>query len=732
MARISPLALTRAQDASGNAVSGATLAYYRAGTSTPTAIYSDVNGRLSLGTSLSSDANGFFAVHYLDDPQDYKAIVTIGSVSRVYDWLQDGANSGGGSGVSDADPFVVADITALRAETWGGNVPTLVQLTSNWAAGDGGGLFRLDAADTTTADDGGVVVVDAAGNRWKRQYVGAVVLSWWGQPSANDTTKWTAAVAAAPAGGTLLIPPGTWLLTNAGLAKSVYVVGFGESSILRHIASATAHMINITGTGHKILFRDLTIDGQSSAQTALSQWGSITSTAVGTSGGTDPLCVDFENVEFRNSHRHAFQMLGDKLTNTRERSTFTNCRWYGGTEGSGASYTPQDINCGDGCDLVVINPDADSDSVAGLGRAFLFVGQTDVVARYPSRVEVRGGTIRKRGCNVTQALGAIDLYFAADDSIVDGVTLLDSAYSAIKWKSSGARIRITNNTVRGSSGVGTAIPAINGNASTAAALFADQFSVVGNIIDNWPGYGIVIDALTGGSAYAAGVQISGGSVRVTGLFGVYVNACRDVTVEGVTVLGGQIGICAQNCTGVVGIFDAVCQGQSNYSVYVDNSGAAQDLTVKNVDVADNTNSGNYAVYVSGGRSITLDDVRVRDSVNGVTWVAGTTVLIANSSVTNGSGSVGFASSSGTTTNLHLRGNVTDASTPVTRGTYTNIYEADNSWNGRVLWGSAAPVAGTWSVGDTVINSTPTAGGTDRWRCTTAGTPGTWKAVSVAP
>lgn len=53
-------------------------------------------------------------------------------------------------------------------------------------------------------------------------------------------------------------------------------------------------------------------------------------------------------------------------------------------------------------------------------------------------------------------------------------------------------------------------------------------------------------------------------------------------------------------------------------------------------------------------------------------------------------------------------------------------------NVRAWVNNAAPSSGTWAVGDEAVNYAPTAGGTDRWRCTTAGTPGTWKAVAVAP
>jgi len=48
---------------------------------------------------------------------------------------------------------------------------------------------------------------------------------------------------------------------------------------------------------------------------------------------------------------------------------------------------------------------------------------------------------------------------------------------------------------------------------------------------------------------------------------------------------------------------------------------------------------------------------------------------------------------------------------------------------RILQSDSAPTTGTWAVGDEVLNNTPAAGGTPGWVCTTAGTPGTWKAMA---
>jgi hypothetical protein len=106
------------------------------------------------------------------------------------------------------------DIATLRLANWGaGAVPPQVVLKTNYVAGDGGGLFRYDANDTTTADNGGIVIVDAAGNRWKRQYEGNDIYAIWFGVIADDATDNTTALQAAfnaAANKTLVLPRGTF------------------------------------------------------------------------------------------------------------------------------------------------------------------------------------------------------------------------------------------------------------------------------------------------------------------------------------------------------------------------------------------------------------------------------------------------------------------------------------------------------------------------------------------
>jgi hypothetical protein len=53
------------------------------------------------------------------------------------------------------------------------------------------------------------------------------------------------------------------------------------------------------------------------------------------------------------------------------------------------------------------------------------------------------------------------------------------------------------------------------------------------------------------------------------------------------------------------------------------------------------------------------------------------------------------------------------------------YYGISSIGNKILYNSATPSVLTWAVGDTCYNSVPSVGQPKGWRCTTAGTPGTW-------
>ena len=116
----------------------------------------------------------------------------------------------------------LANITALRASALA--TPTLVALTNNWNAGDGGGEFRYDSTDTTTADNSGTVIVDALSRRWKRQFDGVYRSNYFDikfDGSTDDTAALHLLRDAAPVNGNVyLTGVGTTVVNNFLLNKA--------------------------------------------------------------------------------------------------------------------------------------------------------------------------------------------------------------------------------------------------------------------------------------------------------------------------------------------------------------------------------------------------------------------------------------------------------------------------------------------------------------------------------
>lgn len=192
---------------------------------------------------------------------------------------------------------ILANIAALQAlNVATTSLPVQVQLTSNYVAGDGGGIFRYDSTDTTTADNGGTVIVDAAGRRWKRQYDGMISVFWFGARGdgvTNDTAALQAAINFAQTIKAWLFFPAVTLgylttgltIGQTGTDYTCHFQGGGfdpsgasESltgqytgqSLLKLIAGNNQNLVTINRDAAQPMFRNMTLVGNKSQQTGIS------------------------------------------------------------------------------------------------------------------------------------------------------------------------------------------------------------------------------------------------------------------------------------------------------------------------------------------------------------------------------------------------------------------------------------------------------------------------------
>lgn len=160
---------------------------------------------------------------------------------------------------------ILANIAALQAlNTATSSLPVQVQLTSNYVAGDGGGVFRYDSTDTTTADNGGTVIVDATGRRWKRQFDGPVNVQWFGANGSGatdalalsaNTTAFRACetyVSSLTDGGSIYIPRGRYFLGDQvvcnGAGKPITWFGDGDESVVSLINNSPMKFFYVDST----------------------------------------------------------------------------------------------------------------------------------------------------------------------------------------------------------------------------------------------------------------------------------------------------------------------------------------------------------------------------------------------------------------------------------------------------------------------------------------------------
>ena len=275
-------------------------------------------------------------------------------------------------------------------------------------------------------------------------------------------------------------------------------------------------------------------------------------------------------------------------------------------------------------------------------------------------------------------------------------------------------IVVTSNIIKWDTGIGSGdaggsqgIRVKNGNTTSAVA----RITIADNQIYQPRNYGILLDGTT---QTLGDCIVKNNRVYTSGNSGIRAGGIYDNSLN---IEGNHVLVCtnygievssAPKCR-VLNNMAAAC---TKHGIIVDQSSRSQIAfnTVRdNGTLAAGTYSG---IYVSGGS--TLCTIIGNHSGNLTTSNQGYGIAIED--VTSGGRCLVIANTYTTNVTGNFYENVL----------YGNTRFLEGEAGQQVKYASAAPTSGTWSVGDIVHNTVPTAGGFAGWICVTAGAPGTWK------
>lgn len=516
-----------------------------------------------------------------------------------------------------------------------------------------------------------------------------------------------AAITAAT-GKVLLLTAGTYTATSINIAANVEL-WCEPGTVIKQAAGANRHFIQITAAGVQFRMRGGTIDQNNAGQTTGS--GKFAFNMQQPNAG-----AEFHNVTFKDSCEGAIRVVGDRDPATRETLKVLGCKFRGGTESESAVYDTFTIFAADAAELVVQDSDFDHGlTLTKQGIPAITVGATVADSAAYTRTTVRNNTFRGYGrFTVGSGVGVIDFYAWGESLDIEGNKFYDTMGAPIRGK-----VNVRNALIRGNqllSFSNSAVDAGGGINIVRATLLPaiGNIEIASNIIVGAKERGIEV---SNDPTAIGAVRIHNNQVSGSGGTSIFVMGLTDFNVHDNTVTGGaSTGIVYSQCSGSGSISKNIVTGMAQQGIINNGAQPNLDLQVHDNLVASATTSG---ITVEDVRYLSLQGNTVKDTVSGGAagqrgYRIGGTAGIPTAHIKNNS----------------ALGTFTQGAFSVTGAGMPTRYEQGNSWNGQVLYASAAPTTGTYARGDVVWNTLPVAGGAVGWSCVTAGTPGTWKAFGT--
>lgn len=330
-------------------------------------------------------------------------------------------------------------------------------------------------------------------------------------------------------------------------------------------------------------------------------------------------------------------------------------------------------------------------------------------------------------------LGNANSGFGEMDLLVEDCKARNNDATGIAMQS--VRARIVNNYSEGNKGAGIISATAAGNDSF------DQV-IVGNICRSNTFHGYQLDVFGNN---AARITVAGNVFSQNTNSGIYCNRGTHIVIDG-NVIEGNLGsgIAIVNSTGVT-VSDNIIDADSSAGICITTAFPANVVSDLNITGNHCTGASSHTIWLGAVDSASsLSTVLVSANIvrggdygilvtTGVTGAQISDITVA-SNVVEGTSLLGYwfenHTGGGPINNLRVFGNGGNS------GRYTNVLasvDTQNSSSGTFSRSSAVPTTGTWSQGDLIWNSLPSAGGAIGWVCVVAGTPGTWKPFgSISP
>lgn len=660
----------RATDQQNAPIAGAFATFYKTGTSTLQPIWSEVTLSIALSNPIQADGNGVFPAIWLDDSlPPYKVVFQYPDVNNP---AVPGAIIAGPNGTIDPynSTFSVIGLgILLNPQTDAERLASVVPTNYNYLAGD----VRRYGADPTGVNDSTTAINNALKSNSRVYAIAGLYIC-----SASLV-----------------------------LASGQTFFGDGPATVLQF---ANGTLNNIVGTTlTNTVVRDLKI--------------SVTGTGgVSTTGGivfkTGCIACKAERVEISGVNWSGVWIEASSKCEVR------NCYFHDFT---GTTQGSADVIVTDDATATVANYNViEGNQCFGGGwfgvAVMQYYGAGGVT---PSNNLVIGNRISNHVCygilfyNVTTNA---DVFNQANGNYIENIqgTVLTGNSGAGIYCAGAGGCSFNGNTIRNaciSTSTDTLAPAGIGISGITGLT---PFVICGNFIQNIQNfYGIKVTGCnTGGTIVGNTVSLQTGTPRA----GIYV-----INSSNVTVTANNINI-ATGITGTEGIFIFASGATYGNISVTGNTVVGCSFRGIAIDQTSGAISG-FAIsgnIVTGGSALSIPlgiVLASNGAVTGNTAIATTVAAMLINTSTGIRIANNYLSSTGTNP---------FSSAAACTGSY---FDKSNIWNGNmnnagtgliVEWlGSTVPSVGTWAVGDRTEMSVPVVGQPKGWRCTVAGTPGTW-------